>query len=190
MGLVKITNRFLSFADYKHFSDVFIETGTHAGQGVWAALNAGFSDIRSVEYDADFFRRSSKRFDGDNRVKLFFGKSVDKLPEMLEGVSDPAVFWLDAHPSGAGTGGHDDLMKNGEMSEFAQDNVLTKELQIILTHGGNHVILIDDQFGESEANQKYMNTILDANPNYRFEFYDQQVQENFYKDKILACIPL
>jgi hypothetical protein len=89
---------------------------------------------------------------------------------------DRCVIILDAHPSGPNTGGHDDLMLNGSLSEFDQNNILTKEVEII-THksGGRDLIIIDDQGGINPL----ITRILPKT--YRYEL----VNDNRY----MVCIP-
>lgn len=184
-----VTNKLLDFADFKKFSDIFIESGSHSGTGIQAALNAGFRIVKSVEYDDNFHRKCQERFANQLNVDLWHGTSEECFPEILKLVDGPAVFWLDGHPSGPGTGGHDDFMAKGLASEFTQDKILTKEIDIILAHRTDHIILIDDQYGENPENIRYRETLLGANPNYKFYFYDRQEGPRFYKNKSLACIP-
>ena len=128
-------------------------------------------------------------FKNNVHVELFFGKSDEKMPEMLENISGPAVIFLDAHPAGPNTGGHDDLMEKGAASEYHQDTVLKRELAAILKHDPTHIIIIDDQNGNNPENEAYIKMILEVNPNYQFYFYDEQAGEIFYKNKSLVCIP-
>lgn len=183
------SNNLLHFADFLQFSTVFIETGSHVGQGIESALKAGFTKIKSVEADPLLYRKCLERFGNYLYVDVYFGLSTDMLPEMLEGVDCPAVFWLDAHASGEGTFAHDDVMEKRGKSELSQDNVLTKEIEIILAHRTDHIILIDDQYGDNPENSRYRKTLLKANPKYHFSFYDRQEGDLFYKDKVLACVP-
>ena len=60
-----------------------------------------------------------------------------------------------------------------------------------ITNGIHHIIIIDDQNGENEENVKYMQMCLDANPSYRFYFYDEHREGGtLYKNKSLVCIPI
>lgn len=186
---MKIENKLLSFSDFTKFSHIFIETGTSAGEGVNQALKAGFAIIKSVEMQPELYEIALSRFGNLEGVDLYLGDSKVMLPEMLEDFSGVAVFWLDSHPSGPDTGGHDDLMEKGARSEFTQDNILTKELEVIVNHNPSHVILIDDQYGPNPENARYIETLLKANPKYKFFFYDRQEGPTLYKDKVLACIP-
>lgn len=182
-------NNLLYFADFLKFSNVFIESGSHVGNGIQMALDAGFTVIKSVEADFDLFTKCENRFGNYLDVLILFGRSENMLPEMLSDVDCPTVFWLDAHASGPNTFAHADVMKKRSNSEFAQDKVLTKELEIILTHRTDHILLLDDQYGENPENIRYRETLLKANPSYTFHFFDRQEGPTFYKDKVLACIP-
>lgn len=185
------TNEKLNFADFINHSDTYLETGTCYGQSVERALLAGFKKVRSVEVFKPFFDHCFNLFSENNNVELFCGRSDDELPEMLKGIMKPCVIFLDAHPAGPNTGGHDDLMEKGDKSEFAQDHILTKELQIILAHRMDHIIIIDDQNGINADNEAYMKMILEANKEYQFYFYDEQLDPNgtYYKNKSLVCVP-
>lgn len=183
------TNTLLSFADFRKYSPIFVETGSHVGQGIESALKAGFITIKSVEADKELFEKCELRFGNLIGVEVFFGLSTDKMSEMLADVDCPAVFWLDAHAAGEGTFAHDDVMKKRSKSEFAQDKVLTKELEIILNHRPDHILLLDDQYGENPENIRYRETLLKANPDYQFFFYDRKEGEALYKDKVLVCVP-
>lgn len=182
-------NKTFSFSDFLSRSTTFIETGSHVGEGIYAAIKAGFQIIKSVEADKELFEKCEQRFGNYLDVELYFGLSTDQLPEMLADIDYPCVFWLDAHAAGEGTFAHEDVMKKRSESEFAQDKILTKELEIILNHRTDHILLLDDQYGENPENIRYRETLLRANQNYTFTFMDRQEGETLYKDKVLVCIP-
>ena len=185
----KQTDSLLNFADFMGHSDTFIETGTCYGRSVKTALDCGYASVLSVEAKDDYFSASQDKFKDDPRVKLFHGKSVDRLPEMLEGITKPCVFWLDAHVSGENSAGYQDWVEKQNESDYHQHKILKKELEIILANNLNHVIIMDDQNGINPENQEYMDTLLKANPKYKFYLYDEQMGDMFYKDKILVAIP-
>lgn len=161
----------IDFRNYTWFSDTMVETGTHCGTGVDQALESGFSDIRSVELYDMWYLHSLNRFKSDSRIKLWHGDSREHLNNMLP--DKPCVVVLDAHPSGPGTAGHDDLTMNGDNSIYGQDNVLKAELDIILNNKHKHLILIDDQ---SSINEEYTNMMK----GYSFRYVG---------NKYLVCIP-
>lgn len=183
------TNKLLNFADFLKYSDTYCETGSCHGGSITKALAAGYTKIKSVEVFEKFYNHCVELFAGNPNIKLYMGKSADRLPEMFSDVTKPAVIFLDAHPAGPNTGGHDDLMENGNASEFHQDFILTKELEIILANNNSHIIIIDDQNGNNPENEAYIKMILNANPGYKFYFYDEKAGEIFYKNKSLVCIP-
>lgn len=174
----------MNFSPYLQYSKIFIETGTNKGDGIQRALDSGFEKVLSVEANQDLFIKSRERFFRDGRVKIWFGKSYDTLPEMLTQINERCVFWLDAHPSGPGTAGHINLVQGD--TNWHQDSIIKKELAVILAHRNDHVILIDDMQGLDELTQGYINTILAVNQAYKWEFFDEQLHEIFHKEKILA----
>lgn len=184
------TGKLIDFAEYLKHSKIFVETGTCFGRTVATALAAGYEKVISVEAHKDWYAKSVETFKNEPRAILYGGKSTDRLPEMLANFTGPAVFWLDAHPSGPQTAGHDDLMEKGEASEFNQDTILANELEIILTTGAPHVIIIDDQNGYGDSVKKIIKKIETIRPGgYCFTFADEQMGPSFYKDKILICLP-
>jgi len=177
----------MDFKPFVSYSNTLIETGTHIGESVASALSAGFTTVKSVEAYRPSYYYSSNRFKSDNRVSIYFGQSVDRLPEMIENIPIPSVFWLDAHPSGPNTAGHDDLMAGNK--ECEQDVILSKEVEIILRHG-RHVILIDDQQGWATARQ-FADQIDEYYPDcYTFRIEDEVRPGVHYKDKVLICLPV
>ena len=88
-----------SLAD--HLSDVFIETGTHRGDGVRRALEAGFKQAYSVDPDQLIMTRIPARISNHRNVMIKCGESIDYLDAFIEHSEGKSVtFWLDAHPSG------------------------------------------------------------------------------------------
>src|ERR1041384_4254712 len=94
----------------RHPNTVFIETGTYLGDGVKAAIAAGFATIRSVELSDDLYEKNVRRFAANSQVKIFHGSSETQLWNMIADIKEPATFWLDAHYSGGIT------VKGNEMS--------------------------------------------------------------------------
>lgn len=184
------TDKLLDFQDFLCHSDVYVETGSATGESIKRALQAGYRNIRSVEVYQPFYTLCLEKFKGHPYVDLFLGKSDETLPGMLYGLNRCVIF-LDAHPAGPNTGGHDDLMEKGDKSTFAQDYVLRNEIKAILAHRNDHIVIIDDQNGPNEDNAEYMKMFLEANPDYKFYWYDEKLDENaiFYKNKSLVAIP-
>jgi hypothetical protein len=111
---------------------VFIETGTFAGEMI-EAVRGRFERVVSIELDPGWHGRAVERFRGDPRVTLLLGDSGVRLREVLDGLREPALFWLDAHYSGSVT------------ARGALDSPIVQELAAIAAHAvKGHVVLIDD----------------------------------------------
>ena len=78
---------------------VFIETGTYLGDMVKAQLNS-FEKVYSIELSKPLWTQAKYRFKERKHVSLLQGDSSYVLPELLENVDEPAIFWLDGHYSG------------------------------------------------------------------------------------------
>ena len=173
-------------SQYKN--QIFLETGTFEGGGVWTALEMGFSTIISIEIDRDYFQKSrryietfgshevgEKIFDDDplffqfqsgQQVYLYLGDSMEVLPRILKNISTPITFWLDAHAGNTPT--HGKILVP-----------LLEELDIISKHPvKNHSFLIDDRrlmgvnyWGEV-TQDKVISKLLEINENYVIEYID------------------
>jgi hypothetical protein len=121
----------------QHHCRVLIETGTFKGDMIHAML-ADFDRLYSIELSHSLYLAAKERFKDCRTVFLFEGDSEKVLPQILNEINEPAVFWLDAHTSG------------GETARGRLDTPIEKELVDILNHPvKSHVILIDDarEFG-------------------------------------------
>ncbi|MBL8758257.1 MAG: hypothetical protein JNK35_07510 [Phycisphaerae bacterium] len=111
---------------------VFVETGTHRGDTI-AALLGACPRIVSIEIEPGKVRAARARFAGRAGVEILEGDSGTVLPTVLAGLDRPALFWLDAHYMGAGSGKADD------------QTPISGELAAILSHPvKGHVVVIDD----------------------------------------------
>jgi hypothetical protein len=109
-----------------------VETGTNYGQTVSSCIGT-FRQIYSIEFDQRLYEHCVKRFALQKTVRIFQGDSAKVLPEILAKLDGSALFWLDAHYSGEGTGRAD------------IDTPICRELQLIAQHPANeHIILVDD----------------------------------------------
>ena len=116
----------------KYRQPVFIETGTYMGEMIDAVLNL-FPKIISIEFDLKLAQRAKNKYSSMRHVTILQGDSGTLLPELLAGIKEPCLFWLDAHYSGGVTGQAD------------SETPIVKEIKAILEHPcSNHVILIDD----------------------------------------------
>lgn len=118
---------------------VLVETGTYYGEMV-AAMKNRFQEIHSVEFDSQLAQRAQKKFARWPHIHILEGDSQKKIPELLQTLNHPALFWLDAGYYGwAGLQG--------------DKQRLTTELETILSHRiKEHVILMDDARGLNGQN--------------------------------------
>ncbi len=109
-----------------------IETGTYLGEMLESTKDY-FDNIVSIEFDRKLFEEAQKKFARYPKIRIVHGDSGEKLPEIVANIKEPALFWLDAHYSGNGTG------------KSLLETPIIKELDtIFLNKSGKNVILIDD----------------------------------------------
>lgn len=108
-----------------------VETGTAKGKMVRACRDH-FRQIISIELDPHLHRQAQAQFDGQPHITLLQGDSGEALAGVLAALSEPALFWLDAHAMVGGI-------------RPPQITPIIQELHHILAHHiTTHVILIDD----------------------------------------------
>ena len=118
---------------YINKADIFIESGTFMGDTIDIAIELGFKEIYTIELSEHFYQLAKIKFKNYPQVTCILGDSQDKLPELLEKILRPAVFWLDGHWS------------MGETAKGKNAVPLLQELDIIAKHNiKNHTILVDD----------------------------------------------
>jgi hypothetical protein len=110
-----------------------VETGTYYGEMV-AAMKNRFDRIYSIEYVPALAERAARKFGRDTQVRIFCGDSRLVMPEVLVLLRGPALFWLDA-------GYYGWVGKQGDQER------LSAELEMILSHPYPHMILLDDARG-------------------------------------------
>jgi hypothetical protein len=111
--------------------DHFVETGTFRGDtAAWAA--AHFRQVTTIEMSAAIHAAAKARFGSLTNVRAIEGDSRAALGELLAGLAQPAIFWLDAHWSGLDTAGVE-----------AECPVLD-ELARINASPQAHAVLVDD----------------------------------------------
>jgi len=110
-----------------------VETGTYYGEMV-AAMKRRFDRIYSIEFVPALAERAARKFAHDEHVRIFCGDSRLVMPEVLALLRGPALFWLDA-------GYYGWVGKQGDQQR------LSAELEMILSHPYPHVILLDDARG-------------------------------------------
>jgi hypothetical protein len=136
-GLSVIPPLFIKFNILKVYKKKFqlhilVETGTYLGDTVNKARGL-FKEIYSIEVDKTLYNKAKNKFSCYKDINILEGDSSRVLPEILGKLSQPALFWLDAHYSGGITSGE------------ADNCPVYKEVELILSAADyNHVLLIDD----------------------------------------------
>lgn len=145
--------------------DFFIETGTLHGEMVYK-LNSYFKNLITIELSMNLFRAAKRRLRNYSKIEFVQGDSGKVLPEILSRISNPCIFWLDAHNS------------YGNTAEGDKDTPIEEELNSILSHQLNHIILIDDVrfFGnpiypDYPKLEKIKNIVASKKSDYNFEVY-------------------
>lgn len=108
-----------------------IETGTFKGDMVMFNRKS-FERLFTIELDPKLHVEASARFASDPKVVSLQGDSGAVLPDLLGRIDESCLFWLDAHYSG------------GITARGTLETPICIELDHILRHRKDHVILIDD----------------------------------------------
>jgi len=110
----------------------FVETGTYTGEMV-AAMSDHAQRIISIEVDPTLHAKAIRRFAGRPHVRVLLGDSAHLLPTVLASLDEPALFWLDGHYMGEGSGrGDEETPVIAEMTALAAHRIR------------GHVVLVDD----------------------------------------------
>ncbi len=110
-----------------------VETGTYYGEMV-AAMKSRFERIYSIEFEPALAEQATRKFARYPHIRIFCGDSRVVMPRVLAFLTAPALFWLDA-------GYYGWVGKQGDQQR------LSAELAMILSHPSPHVILLDDARG-------------------------------------------
>lgn len=162
----------------KYDAPIFIETGTFRGDMVYAVKDI-FREIYSIELSHELYKKAERRFSKYKHISIVEGDSSKVLPEVLNRIEEPCLFWLDGHYSAGCTAKGD------------KETPIMEELNDIFQHSvDNHVILIDDarEFrGENDypALEGLKELVLNKYPAYTFEVEDDIIR--IHKDS-KSCI--
>lgn len=167
----------------KYVNQIFIETGSYTGDGIQAAINAGFPKIISIELSNKYYEQCKKRFKNNENVTIVLGDSINVLPEVLKNINERCTFWLDGHCSGGDTASGKYLVP------------LMQELLIIKEHHiKNHTILIDDMRLLKNHLAEWSNlnysvkdieeTLLSINEEYKINYEYGMVEDDILVAKI------
>lgn len=111
-----------------------VETGTYYGEMIAAVANR-FRRIYSIELDHELAHRAQQRFRNEPQIKVIEGDSQKVVPQLLEQIDEPCLWWLDAGYC-------------GWVGEIGNPNRLGSEFKAILDDRRfQHVILMDDADG-------------------------------------------
>ena len=114
-----------------HELKVFVETGTLLGKSAaWASSH--FQRVITIEGDEDYYNKAQAKNVG-LPIEFILGLSKDVLPDIVQSLGRPALFFLDAHWSRDLTYGKPEVVCP-----------VLDELRIINKGGLDHVIIVDD----------------------------------------------
>lgn len=117
---------------HKGARNIFVETGTETGDMI-ERMRPHFKKIYSIELDPTWHEKAKVRFASAPEVSLIYGDSGEAIRSVLSELTDPTLFWLDAHASGH------------IYVEGPQAAPVARELSAIMAHPvRGHAILIDD----------------------------------------------
>ena len=123
-----------TIAGYQQKSGIglLVETGTYMGNMVEAQKNR-FDQIISIELADGLYQKATERFRKDAHVTIVHGDSGHVLPDLMKGISQPAIFWLDGHYS------------SGPTARGEKDCPIFEEIDAIFNGRPlPHILLIDD----------------------------------------------
>jgi hypothetical protein len=153
----------------KYLNPVFIETGSGLGDGIQAALDAGFEEVWSIESSLESYMYCSDKFKGISNIGIMHYDSSTGLWWLLDEMDNyQCTLWLDAHNEG-------DYPVLAELSVICQAFIKT------------HTILIDDlrMFPEDKNGltiDQIKEAVLKINPEYKFKYENGHVPND-----ILVC---
>lgn len=116
----------------KYKIDIFLETGT-AGGGTVLRMKEYFKKLYTIELDPTLYHQGKALVSDTEKITCVEGDSGVMTKEIIQGIDEPILFWLDAHYSGHGT------------ARGVVDTPIVQELLSIINHKNKkHVVLIDD----------------------------------------------
>jgi hypothetical protein len=149
--------------------DTLVETGTYVGTMV-DAMKTTFKEIFSIELDRSLYEAAREKFSGFQHIHIVQGDSGEVLPDIINHLTRPCLFWLDGHYSG------------GITSKGQLETPVSKELESILQHPlASHVILIDDARCFTGQNdyptiEELRDYLRRARPQWAFEVRDDIIR--------------
>lgn len=111
--------------------NVFVETGTNRAEtAVWAAEN--FGSVFTIEANGPLHQQAKGTFGNRENIHFLEGDSRTHIRSLLTRLTEPAIFWLDAHWCGEDTFGK------------SEECPVIGELELINASKVDHLVLIDD----------------------------------------------
>jgi hypothetical protein len=165
----------------KYLNQFFVETGSHIGDGIMAALEAGFPQIKSIELSENFYKLCKNRFNNEQKVSLILGDSSKVLWDVIKEINCSITFWLDGHWSG------------NDSARGKEETPLLAELETIKKHHiKTHTILIDDLRIWRKENVGFDKTTLkelikSINNSYSFSYEHGVCGEQTFLNDILVA---
>lgn len=161
----------------------FVETGTYGGSSVQKALNAGFSEIRTIEVSLSDYKACVEKFKKFPQVKLFYGDSAKDLWLVIRDIKEPATFWLDAHiyPPRADGGKNCPLIE--ELQQIGRHPIKT------------HTILIDDmhccgtEAFDYLTQEDIVEAVMRINPKYEITYVPGGDDGEYPVNVMVARVP-
>jgi len=169
-------------AGFGEFSNYyFVETGTYGGAAIIKALQVGFKEVRSIEFEDAHYHNACRRFAHDRRVRLWHGDSSKDLWDMIKDIDGEITFWLDAHIYPPIDG--------------AKNCPLIEELEQIGRHQiKTHTILIDDMHCAGTHAFDYLTKedliakIKEINPDYEITYVPGGDQGEYPQNVMVARV--
>jgi hypothetical protein len=140
-----------------------VETGTYYGEMV-AAMKSRFERIYSIDLVPALAERATRKFARYPHIRIFCGDSRVEMPKVLALLNGPALFWLDA-------GYYGWVGKQGDQQR------LSAELEMILSHPFPHVILLDDARGLTGRDG--IPSVSDVKASIEAKFPNRQVEVEY-----------
>jgi len=160
------------FNEYKNDYRIFVETGTYKGGSVELALECGFEKIYTIDISTQNKFECESKFVNqikNKQVELLFGDTIDILPNLIDRLNEPSLFWLDAHFDV-----HSDICGKFNCPIIQELNIIkTSKIKL-------HTIMIDDlrifkkqtDWGVGIYIENILEKLKEINTSYEFYYED------------------
>lgn len=126
---------------------IFVETGTYQGETIFE-MEKHFKQLHTIEIKEDFYQNVKSRYHGD-KITFHLGDSSDVLDDLVDTLTDNAIFFLDGHWS------------SGDTGKGVKDCPLVEEVKAITSKFKHGAILIIDDYRLFGKGPSKMNEIVD-----------------------------